>query len=75
VNATLLRPGPDDAHPTPTSVTAERKVGFRYVALVTGNDTDAQYVQHAATEQGTELHGMMFRINGAAIFARGANMM
>jgi len=68
VNATIL----------PTSgaimVTAQRKMGFRYVALVTGNDTDPRYVEKAATEEGTELHGMMFRCNGAVIFARGANV-
>ena len=57
------------------SVTASRKIGFRYAVLVTGDDTNAQYVQRAATEQGTELHGMMFRVNGAAMFTRGANMM
>jgi beta-mannosidase len=51
-----------------------RLLGFRHVALVTGNDTDAAYVQRAATEEGTELHGMFFRVNGAVIYARGANM-
>ena len=30
-----------------------RKVGFRHVALVTGNDTDPEFVQRAAGEQGT----------------------
>lgn len=52
----------------------KRRVGFRHVALVTGNDTDPAFVKRAATEEGTELHGMMFRVNGAAIFARGANV-
>ena len=51
-----------------------RRIGFRHVALVTGNDTDPNYVQRAAAEQGTELHGMFFRVNGAVLFTRGANM-
>ena len=46
----------------------------RVMALVTGNDTDSSFVQRAASEEGTEGHGMMFRVNGAAIAARGANM-
>lgn len=54
--------------------TTSRRIGFRQVALVTGNDTDPSFVQRAASEQGTELHGMMFRVNGAPLFARGANM-
>lgn len=59
----------------PPAVVASRQVGFRHVALVTGNDTDPAYVAKAATEEGTELgFGMFFRINGAAIFTRGANM-
>ena len=53
---------------------AGRQVGFRHAVLVTGDDTDPAYVARAATEQGTELHGMFFRVNGAPIFARGANM-
>lgn len=53
------------------SVTAHRKVGFRYFALVTGNDTDPAYVTKAASEQGTDSHGMYFRINGAAFWSKG----
>ena len=30
-----------------------RKIGFRHVALVTGNDTDPEFVKRAAGEQGT----------------------
>ena len=58
----------------PVVAAASRRIGFRYVALVTGNDTDPDYVQRAASEQGTELHGMFFRVNGAVLYTRGANM-
>lgn len=55
-------------------VAIKRRIGFRTFALVTGNDTDPSYVKRAATEQGTELHGMYFRVNGGLILSRGANM-
>ena len=54
--------------------TASRRVGFRYFALVTGNDTDAAWVAQAKDEEGTESHGMYFRINGAVMWSKGANM-
>eukprot|EP00656_Telonema_subtile_P018074 TRINITY_DN19740_c0_g2_i4.p1 TRINITY_DN19740_c0_g2~~TRINITY_DN19740_c0_g2_i4.p1 ORF type:complete len:621 (-),score=140.84 TRINITY_DN19740_c0_g2_i4:49-1911(-) len=57
-----------------TTVSAVRRIGFRYAALVTGNDTDAGYVQRAVHQEGTESHGMFFRVNGAAVWTRGANM-
>ena len=41
---------------------------------MTGNDTDPDWVRWATDKEGTELHGMFFRVNGAAVFARGANM-
>ena len=53
---------------------AQRTIGFRFVALVTGNDTSPSYVAAAKGQQGTEHLGMLFRVNGAALFARGANM-
>ena len=34
-----------DSASNAAAVTASRRVGFRFVALVTGNDTDAGYVQ------------------------------
>lgn len=54
----------------------KKKIGFRHVALVTGNDTDAAYVSNAVSTkaEGSELHGLFFRVNGVAIMARGANM-
>lgn len=56
------------------SVIATRRIGFRHVALVTGNDTDAGYIEKAATEEGSDSHGLLFRVNGAAIMTKGANM-
>jgi beta-mannosidase len=53
---------------------AGRQVGFRVFALVTGNDTDPAYVARAATGDGTDTQGMFFRVNGAAILSRGANV-
>ena len=49
-------------------------VGFRALALVTGNDTDPTYVANAAKEEGSDEFGMLVRINGEAVYARGANM-
>jgi beta-mannosidase len=58
----------------PVTLSATRRVGFRFFALVTGNDTDPAYVQQAADADGTDTLGMLFRVNGAVIFSRGANM-
>ena len=62
--------GADDVAP----VNVSRVVGFRYVALVTGNDTDPSYVHAAASKEGTSSHGMFFRVNGVVLFSRGANV-
>ena len=56
------------------AVSASRTVGFRYVALVTGNDTDAAYVARARSSEGTSAHGMYLRVNGVVLWARGANV-
>ena len=56
------------------STSASRKVGFRQFALVTGNDTDPDFVARAATEEGSASHGMFWRVNGAAVWSKGANM-
>lgn len=55
-------------------VTAVRRVGFRFFALVTGNDTDPAYVAASKGKDGTSSLGMLWRVNGAAIFVKGANM-
>lgn len=63
-----------DFQPTAPSApsTTQRRLGFRYFALVTGDDTDAAYVASARQEQGTASVGMYFRINGAAFWSKGA---
>jgi len=57
--------------PNPTTT---RKIGFRFAALVTGNDTDPSYVAKNANADGTDSYGMRFRVNGAPLYVRGANM-
>ena len=57
-----------------SEVKASRRVGFRAFYLVTGNDTDASYVAKAQSEEGTSNFTMFFRVNGAAVLSRGANM-
>jgi len=53
---------------------ATRRIGLRFFALVTGNDTDPNYVTENEKADGTDDHGMYFRVNGAAIYSRGANL-
>ena len=59
-----------------TTTTAVRRLGFRVFALVSINDTDPAAVAAAAVAVSnvTGTHGMFFRVNGAAIYSRGANM-
>ena len=61
---------------TPTApggvpVSASRSVGFRVAYLVTANDTDPSTV---AGRVGSDTFTMRFRVNGANVYARGANM-
>lgn len=57
------------------SATTVRQMGFRVAALVTVNDTNATVVQASAGANGSGANfGMFFRINGAAIYARGGNL-
>lgn len=51
-----------------------RRVGFRSFTMLTSNDTDPAVVQRADHEEGSDDHGVYFRVNGALIFSRGANM-
>jgi beta-mannosidase len=57
-----------------TTVTSVRRLGFRVPALVTVNDTNATVVQESTGADGSGTFGMFFRINGAAIYARGGNL-
>ena len=57
-----------------TAITAHRRVGFRFIAIATGNDTDPGYVARNADVDGSDSHGMLFRVNGAPVFVRGANV-
>ena len=56
------------------SVSTTRRVGFRFFALVTGDDSDAEWRVHNADADGSGLLTMRFRINGQSFFARGANV-
>ena len=58
---------------TTAASTSTRKLGFRHVALVTVNDTDAATLAKAATQDGSGQLTMFFRVNGAPMFARGSN--
>ncbi len=42
--------------------------------MVTGNDTNPTYVQQNQNTDGSDSFGLMWRINGQAIFNRGANV-
>ena len=55
---------------------ASRLVGFRSLAWVTGNDTDPAWVRANAEADGSAspTFTTLLRVNGARIFARGANM-
>ena len=57
-----------------SAVSTTRRIGFRMFALVTGNDTNPEWVKNNANGDGTGTLGMYWRINGAAILAKGANM-
>ena len=56
-------------------VSTTRAIGFRHIALVTLNDTDPAMV--AAVKQNSTTHTgaftMLFRVNGAPIWARGGS--
>ena len=57
-----------------SSLHSARRIGFRVFALVTGNDTDAAWVKANADANGSVQMGVRYRINGEAIFSRGANV-
>ncbi|GKY98403.1 hypothetical protein MPSEU_000797800 [Mayamaea pseudoterrestris] len=53
-----------------------QRIGFRTIALVTANDTDPSVLDTMIQQstEGSGIHGMYFRVNGAIIWARGANV-
>ena len=57
-----------------SSIMGTRSIGFRHFALVTGNDTNPEYVKASVGQDGTSDLGMFWRVNGAPIWSRGANM-
>jgi hypothetical protein len=65
---------PSTALETAAAPEAIRRVGFRMFALVTGNDTDPAYVKANEGTDGTDGLGMLWRVNGAVIWCKGANM-
>ena len=67
-------PSAQGAQAVGAAITAGRRVGFRHFAVVTGDDTDPAYVKASVGKDGTDKLGMLWRINGAAIFSKGANM-
>jgi hypothetical protein len=62
------------ALPAVTPLRVSQRVGFRVFALVTGNDTDPEWVVANKNGDGSATHGMYWRVNGAAIFAKGSSM-
>ena len=62
------------AYTVPRAVRTTRRIGFRLAALVTINDTSPEEVARAQDSEGTGDHTVMLRVNGAAVSARGANM-
>lgn len=59
--------------PNPPTVDT-RRIAFRVASLVTGNDTNPEYVKNNQNTDGSDSFGEMWRINGQAIFNRGANV-
>lgn len=56
------------------AISATRRIGFRMFAVVTGDDTNPEWVKNNTNGDGTATLGMYWRINGAAILSKGANM-
>ena len=59
---------------TSSGISTSRNLGFRHFAIVTGNETDPNYVSNSTNQSGTSDFGMHFRVNGVSVFSRGANM-
>ena len=79
ISASLVSKGEAEDAMNATEVSGAstvRRIGFRTLAIVTGNDTDPAWVAANADADGSAdpALGMLFRINGAAILARGGNL-
>jgi beta-galactosidase/beta-glucuronidase len=59
------------AAPAAPALSVQRRVGFRFFALVTGNDTDPSTLDGV---DGSGAFTMRWNVNGAKVFARGANL-
>jgi beta-mannosidase len=57
-----------------SAAAAVRRIGFRVAALVTVNDTNATVVAESVNASGSGTFGMFFRVNGAALYARGGDL-
>ena len=72
INASFIPAAPV----TPTVHAATKQIGFREFAMVTINDTDPMGVATASAPsvEGSGNHTVAWRVNGALVFARGANV-
>ena len=69
----MFTPSTTELFPRTLPSVATRMIGFRHVAMVTVNDTDPAIVARATSQDGTGSLTMMFRVNGAPLYARGGN--
>ena len=74
ISSSLKKSGTTASSSDSAVVGTTRRIGFRVFALVTGNDTAPGYAKANKDADGSDTHGMMFRVNGAAMYSRGANM-
>jgi hypothetical protein len=65
--------GNSAAFASAADVICTRQVGFRSIALVTSNDTDATIRNESRTHNGSGGFTMFLRINGAGVAVRGGN--
>ena len=56
------------------TVSDTRRIGFRHISLVTANDTDPAVVSAGGDGSASPTFTTLIRVNGARIYARGANM-
>jgi beta-mannosidase len=72
VNASFV---PSGAAPAPAPPATERRIGFKFVAYVTGNDTNPEWLAaNTGGDGNANPQGLMVRANGAPLYMAGANM-